>query len=151
MSRRRICVARPPRSKRASTGSTHSHTLSFSGFLPGTASLSGVTNGSVTEAVAYGSALTVLPIGHEGRVAWSARASNNWKAEPLTASLSSNATSAQTATLNPFGPFRLNDHGDIVLGDNRRVIEKQPEQPRKLKPHRYHQPRGHVRQGPYRC
>jgi hypothetical protein len=87
-----------------------SRTISLSGLRPETATISGVTHGTVTEAVVYGTALT-----HAGRpVAWQARASNNWKTEPIQAGLSAE----QSASLNTATSLDMNVHGSMVFNDD---------------------------------
>jgi hypothetical protein len=94
-----------------------SRAISFSGFIASTATLSGVTHGAGgTEARVFG---TALAAGAGGRVAWSARASTGWKAEPLKA----DGGDGRLSPLNPSGAFDLNDRGDMVFGDDRVVID----------------------------
>lgn len=93
-----------------------SRPISFSGFVAGSATLSGVTHGEGgAEARVFG---TALAAGAGSIVAWSARAGTGWKAEPLTA----DGGDGRLVPLNPSGAFDLNDHGDMVFGD-RAVID----------------------------
>jgi hypothetical protein len=96
-----------------------SRTISMTGFIAGTATLSGVTHGEGgAEARVFG---TAMAAGAGGRVAWYASAGTDWKAKPLKA----DAGDGRLSLLNPWpwGAFDMNDCGGMVFGTGEAVID----------------------------